>query len=215
LYSGELKKIVFIIKSPKDLIKTSPIIDKFSRFYDVLEPIIIYTGKPLAKNESTYLFDQLSLPKPNIYLNIKSGPHAESTAGVMFETEKCFPELSPDLVIVIGGSTAALGASITAARMGIRIAHLEAGLRCPGVISTTDVNRKMVDSVTNIFFVTDGIAHANIFGEGIPEENIFFVGNVMVDSLQKFLPLSRESKVLDKLGLVPKRYAALMIPYAG
>lgn len=211
MYSGKLKKIVFVIKSQKNLIKISPIIDQFSRFYDVIEPIIIYAGKPFPKSESTYLFDQLSLSRPNIYLNIKPGPHAESTAGVMLETEKCFPELSPDLVFVVGGSTAALGASITAARMGIRIAHLEAGLRCPGIISTTDVNRKMVDSVTNIFFVTDGIAHANVFNEGIPEENIFFVGNVMVDSLQKFLPFSRESKVLDKLNLVSKRYAVLSL----
>jgi len=211
LYSGALKKIVFVINSQKNLIKISPVIDKFSRYYDVLEPIIIYTGRPLPKNESAYLFDQLKLPKPNIYLNVKPGTHAESIAGVLFETEKCFPELSPDMVVVIGGSSAALGASITSAWMGIRIAHIEAGLRCPGCKSTTDVNRKLVDGVASLFFVTDGIAHANIFNEGTPEDEIFFVGNVMVDTMQKFLPVSRESKLLEKLELEPKKYAVLSL----
>ena len=155
MYSGKLKKIVFIINSPKNLIKISPVIDKFSRYYDVLESIIVFTGKNLPKNETKYLFDQLSLPKPNIFLNVKSGPPAETTAGVMFETEKVFSELSPDMVVVIGGSPAALGASVTSARMGIKIAHIEAGLRCSGPVSSTEINRKMVDSVSNLFFVTD------------------------------------------------------------
>jgi len=211
LYAGKLKKIVFIINSQKNLIKISPVIDKFSRFYDSLEPIIIYTGKSFPKQEAGYLFDQLSLPKPNIYLNVKSGPYAESTAGVMFETEKIFPELSPDMVVVIGGSTAALGASIIAARMGIQIAHIEAGLRCPGSILSTEVNRKMVDSITKNFFVTDGAAHANIFNAGIPEDRIFFVGNIMVDALQKYLPFARESKLLKRLHLTSKRYAVMSL----
>jgi len=211
LYSGSLKKIVFVINSQKNLIKISPVIDKFSRYYDALEPIIIYTGRPLLKNESAYFFDRLELPRPNIYLNIKPGTHAESTAGVMFETEKCFAELSPDMVVVIGGSSVALGASITSARMGIRIAHIEAGLRCPGCKSTTDINRKLVDSITSLFFVTDGTAHANIFNEGVPDDRIFFVGNVMVDAMQKFLPKSRDSKLLEKLELEPKQYAVLSL----
>ncbi len=211
MYAGNLKKVVFVINSLKNLIKVSPVIDKISRFYDSLEPIILYTGKPFSKSESIYLFDKLALPRPNIFLDQKTGTHAETTAGVMLELEKSLPEIAPDMIIVIGGSPAALGASITAARLGIKIAHIEAGLRCPGNISSTDVNRKLVDSVSDIFFVTDGVAHANIFGEGIPEERIFFVGNVMVDALKKFLPLAGDSKILNRLGLTQKRYAVLSL----
>lgn len=211
MYSGKLKKIVFIINSIKNLIKISPIIDEFSRFYDTLEPIILYTGKPFPKYEATYLFEQLSLPAPNIFLNLKPGSQAISTADVIMETDKAFPEISPDLIVVIGGSAAALGASISAARKGIRIAHIEAGLRCPGVISSTDVNRRLVDSISDMFFVTDCVAHANIFAEGIPEERIFFVGNVMVDALKKFMPFARESGIISKLKLTPKRYAVLSL----
>jgi UDP-N-acetylglucosamine 2-epimerase (non-hydrolysing) len=211
LYSGKLRKTVFIINSLKNLIKISPVIDKISRFYDTLEPIILYTGKPFAKNDSIFYYETLGLPKPNIFLNIRTGTPAETTAGVILEMEKALPEIAPDLIVVIGGSSAALGASITAARMGVRIAHIEAGLRCPGNISSTDVNRKLVDSVSDLFFVTDGIAHANIFEEGIPEEQIFFVGNVMVDALKKFLPLAGNSNILNRLKLSPKRYAVLSL----
>ncbi|OQX92863.1 MAG: UDP-N-acetylglucosamine 2-epimerase (non-hydrolyzing) [candidate division Zixibacteria bacterium 4484_95] len=211
MYTGSLKKVAIVINSPKNLIKVSPLIDKISRFYDSLEPIIIYTGKLFGKSDSGYLFDQLSLPQPNIYLNIKSSTYSEMTAGVMLETEKCFSELSPDMIVVIGGSCSALGASISAARMGIKITHIEAGLRCHNNISNTDINRKLVDSISDIFFVTDSTAHSNIFEEGIPDDRIFFVGNIMVDTLYKFLPLSRKSKMLNKLGLVPKKYAMLTL----
>ena len=211
MYAGKLKKVVFIINSQKNLIKISPVIDSFARYYDSLEPIILYTGRPYAKNLSVYLFDQLELPRPNIYFNVKPGAHSENIAGVMYEAEKYFPELAPDLIVVIGGSSAALGASIIAARLGIKIAHIEAGLRCPGNISSTDINRKLVDSISDMFFVTDGIAHSNVFGEGIAEERISFVGNIMVDALHKFLPYSVDSKVLEKLGLTPKRYAVLSL----
>jgi len=211
LYSGKLRKVVFIINSVKNLIKISPVIDNFARFYDTLEPIILYTGKPFPKIEASYYFEHLSLPAPNIFLNLKPGGHAISTGEVMIETEKALPEIAPDLIVVIGGSAAALGASISAARRGIRIAHIEAGLRCPGIVSSTDVNRKLVDSVSDMFFVTDCVAHANIFAEGIPEERIFFVGNVMVDAMQKFMPYSRESNIVSKLNLTPKRYAVLSL----
>lgn len=208
---GDLKKIVFVVNSQKNLIKISPVIDKLSRYYDIIEPIIIYTGRPLPRTESAFLFQQLSLPRPNIYLNVKPGSHPETMAGVMFETEKYFGDLAPDVVVIIGGSSAGLGASLTAARMGIRIAHIEAGLRCPGNSSATDISRKLIDSVSSLFFVTDGFAHANVFSEGALEDNIFFVGNVMIDAMQKFMPFARESKVIKKLGLTRKKYVVLSV----
>jgi UDP-N-acetylglucosamine 2-epimerase (non-hydrolysing) len=211
LYTGKLKKIVIVVNAAKNLIKVSPIIDRFSRYYDFLEPIILHTGNPFDKSESAYLFSELKLPRPNFYLNVTNGTHTETTAGVMAETEKSFAELQPDMIVVTGGSDAALGASIAAARLGVRIAHIEAGLRCPGNVSSTDINRKIVDSVSDIFFATDCNAHTNILGEGAPESRVFFVGNIMVDALNKFMPLAAHSKVTDKLGLVPKGYALLTL----
>jgi UDP-N-acetylglucosamine 2-epimerase (non-hydrolysing) len=211
LYSGKLKKVVFIINSVKNLIKISPILSKISRYYDTLEPIIIYTGKPLPKNESYFLFEQLSLSTPNLFLNVRPVVYAEIMSGVLMETEKAFAEIEPDLVVVVGGSAAALGASITAARKGIRIAHIEAGLRCPGFVTATDINRKLVDSISDIFFVTDCVAHSNMLKQGVPEDRIFFVGNVMVDALNNFLPFAKKSKIRDKLGLMPQMYSVLSL----
>jgi UDP-N-acetylglucosamine 2-epimerase (non-hydrolysing) len=211
LYSGKLKKIVFIINSVKNLIKISPVLHKMSRFYDTLEPIIIYTGKPFQKQEAVYLFEQLSLTSPNLYLSVRPGPYAESTAGVILETEKAFDEIQPDLIVVIGGSAAALGASITAARKSIRIAHIEAGLRCPGYMTATDINRKLVDSISDLFFVTDCVAHTNILNQGIAEDKVFFVGNVMVDAMNKFMPFAAKSQIREKFGLSPKMYSVLSL----
>lgn len=211
MYSGKLKKVLFIINSIKNLIKVSPVFDKFSRYYDTLEHIIIYTGKPPGKHESAYLFEHLGLPMPNLYLNIPPGPQPDATAHVMIEIERIYHEISPDLVVVIGGSASGLGAAITAARKGIKIAHIESGLRCPEITSATDVNRKLIDSISNLHFVTDGISHGNMLSDGIPEERIFFVGNIMVDSLKKFLPFAEESKIHNKFGLIPKMYVLLSL----
>lgn len=211
MYSGKLKKVLFVINSVKNLMKVSPILDKISRYYDTLEPIIIYTGKLCSRPESSYLYEHLELPKPNLFLNIPPGPQAEATGQVMMETERILDDVSPDLMVVIGGSASGLGASITAARKGIKIAHIESGLRCPGFPSATDINRKLIDSITDLNFVTDCISHGNMLNEGIPEDRIFFVGNLMVDTLKRFLPFARESKIHDKFGLIPKMYAVLSL----
>lgn len=211
MYSGGLKKIVIVVNSNKNLIKISPLVESLARYYDFLEPIILSTGKPFSKIEASYLFDELLLPKPHIYLNVRNGTHPESTSGTIIEADKCFAELKPDMIVVSGGSDAALGTAISASRNGIKIAHIEAGLRCPGNVSSTDINRKMVDSITDIFLVTDCNAHTNISNEGNPEESIFFVGNIMVDALNKFMPLAQKSRTPETLGLVPNGYALLSL----
>lgn len=211
MYTSGLRKIVVVVNSAKNLIKISPLIDKFARYYDFLEPIILYTGQPFGKSESTYLFQEMSLPRPNIYFNVKNGTHSETTSRTMIEADKCFAELGPDMIVVTGGSDAALGTAVSAARQGIKIAHIEAGLRCPGNISSTDINRKIVDSITDIFFVTDCNSHTNIQNEGNQEQSIFFVGNIMVDALNKFMPLAKNSRAPESLGLVPNGYALLTL----
>lgn len=211
MYSGGLKKIVIVVNSNKNLIKVSPLIDNFARYYDFLEPIILYTGNPFSKTDASYLFEELNLPKPHIYLNVKNGYHPESTSLTIMESDKCLSELKPDMIVVSGGSDAALGTAISAARHGIKIAHIEAGLRCPGNISSTDINRKMVDSISDIFFVTDCNAHANLRAEGNPEESVFFVGNIMIDAMNKFMPLAKKSRAPESLGLVPNGYALLSL----
>jgi len=211
LYRGRLKKIVIVANSAKNMIKLSPLFDQFSRYYDFFEPILLYTGKPFGKSESFYLHEELNLPRPHQFLNIKNGAPAETTGAVMLESSRYFDEISPDLVIVIGGSDAALGTAISAARKGIPIAHIEAGLRCPGCLSNTDINRKLIDGITNLFFVTDCGAHSNALAEGGDEKATFFVGNIMVDSLKKYLPIAAKSTLAQKLGLIPKGYAILSI----
>lgn len=211
MYRGKLKKIVVVVNSAKNLIKVSPLFDQFSRYYDFFEPILLFTGKPFGKNDSAYLYDYLNLPMPHQFLNVKNGAPAETTGAVMLESSRYFDEISPEMVIVVGGSDSALGTAISAARKGVPVAHIEAGLRCPGCISNTDINRKLIDGITSLFFVTDCGSHSNILAEGNDEKSTFFVGNIMVDALNKFLPLASKSHQLEKLGLIPKGYAVLSI----
>jgi len=155
---------------------------------------------------SKVFFDELELPKPDFYLGVGSGSHAEQTAKVMIEFEKILIAEKPDLVIVVGDVNSTVACSLTAVKLGIKVAHVEAGLRSFDRIMPEEINRILTDSISDYLFVTEQSGVDNLLHEGISKEKIYFVGNVMIDSLVYYLPKAEKSKVLEDYELEKGKY---------
>ncbi len=156
---------------------------------------------------SQIFFDELELPKPDFYLGVGGGSHAEQTGRVMIEFEKILLSEKPDVVIVVGDVNSTITYSLAAVKLGIKVAHVEAGLRSNDRTMPEEINRILTDSIANYLFVTEKSGMENLRREGVPEEKIFFVGNCMIDSLINYLPKINSSKITNHYSLTTKNYA--------
>ncbi|MCS7012861.1 MAG: UDP-N-acetylglucosamine 2-epimerase (non-hydrolyzing) [Chloroherpetonaceae bacterium] len=175
------------------------------------QSIILHTGQHYDEKMSKVFFQDLELPEPNIYLGVGSGSHAEQTAKIMVEFEKVLEREVPDMVIVVGDVNSTLACSIVAAKMLVPVAHVEAGLRSGDRTMPEEINRIVTDSISDVLFVSEPSGLHNLIKEGVPEEKIFYVGNVMIDSLVQQMPKANQSKVLETLGLKPKTYTLVTL----
>lgn len=174
-------------------------------------PIILHTGQHYDEKMSKVFFEDLELPQPDIYLGVGSGSHAEQTAKIMVEFEKVLQKEIPDMVIVVGDVNSTLACSIVAAKMLVPVAHVEAGLRSGDRTMPEEINRIVTDSISDLLFVSEPSGLHNLINEGVPEEKIFHVGNVMIDSLVSHIEKANRSKILEELGLAPKSYALVTL----
>jgi UDP-N-acetylglucosamine 2-epimerase (non-hydrolysing) len=165
------------------------------------EPILVHTGQHYDHAMSQSFFDDLQLPRPDINLGVGSGSHAEQTSKVMTAFEGLLEREHPDLVLVVGDVNSTMACTIAAKKLNIAVAHVEAGLRSGDMTMPEEINRKVTDFIADYLFTTDPIADANLRGEGIPDHRIFFVGNVMIDTLLKHRVRASTSPVLEKLCL--------------
>jgi UDP-N-acetylglucosamine 2-epimerase (non-hydrolysing) len=150
---------------------------------------------------SKVFFEDLELPEPDIYLGIGSGTHAEQTGKVMIEFERVLFKEKPDLVMVVGDVNSTLACALASIKLDIPVAHVEAGLRSFDRTMPEEINRILTDQISDFLFTPSPDANVNSKKEGIPEEKIFPVGNVMVDSLLYDLEKAKKSAILYKLGL--------------
>ena len=148
-----------------------------------IEYKLVHTGQHYDYEMSQAFFDDLEIPKPDYFLVAGSGSHAEQTAGIMVTFEKVCEQERPDLVVVVGDVNSTLACSVVAKKMGIEVAHVEAGLRSFDLSMPEEINRMVTDSISDYFFVTERAGVENLKKEGKPEERIFFVGHVMIDNL--------------------------------
>jgi UDP-N-acetylglucosamine 2-epimerase (non-hydrolysing) len=162
---------------------------------------IIHTGQHFDAKMSDIFFTQLELPKPDFFLGIGGGTHSEVTAKIMLAFEPILLEEKPDLVIVVGDVTSTLACTLVAIKMGIPLAHVEAGLRSGDRNMPEEINRILTDSVANYLFVTEQSGIDHLKNEGVPDEKVFFSGNVMIDSLVRYQEKAKSSTILDDLGL--------------
>ena len=172
---------------------------------------LVHTGQHYSKNLSDTFFKELNIPYPNVNLEVKSGTQAEQTAAIMIGFEKEL-ELNPcDLVIVVGDVTSTMACTIVAKKADIKVAHVEAGIRSGDMKMPEEINRIVTDSLTDYFFTTSRHANNNLLNLGISKENIFFVGNVMIDTL--LLNESRfvQPEIWGDLGLKKKQYMVMTL----
>lgn len=192
-------KIISVVGARPNFMKVAPLHRVFSKIDDV-EHIIVHTGQHYDANMSKVFFEDLELPKPDVYLGVGSGSHAEQTARVMEEFEKVLLKEKPDLVIVVGDVNSTVACSLTAAKLVIPVAHVEAGLRSFDRTMPEELNRIVTDVLSDYLFVTEESGVVNLKHEGIDDSKVFLVGDVMIDSLIMYRRKAEKSgikKVLD------------------
>jgi UDP-N-acetylglucosamine 2-epimerase (non-hydrolysing) len=204
-------KVINVVGARPNFMKMAPIIEAMNRRPDRIRHLLVHTGQHYDERMSTSFFVDLGMPKPDIDLEVGSGSHAEQTARVMVEFEKVCVRERPDLVIVVGDVNSTMACTITAKKLGIQVAHVEAGLRSRDMSMPEEINRLCTDVLCDYLFTTDHFADANLLAEGVPAEKIFFVGNVMIDTLLKHRQLASGLGLIGEWGLVPRGFATVTL----
>ena len=199
----KIKKIITVAGARPNLMKVAPILrllDKSNNYKSVL----VHTGQHYDYKMSDVFFKQLDIRDPDYHLDVKSGSHAQQTAKIMVAFEEICINEHPDLVIVVGDVNSTLACSVVAKKLHIKVAHIEAGLRSFDREMPEEINRLITDSISDYFFVTEKSGVENLVNEGHNDKKIFFVGNLMIDSLHYGLnKIKSEKKFSDEdYGLV-------------
>jgi len=172
---------------------------------------LIHTGQHYDKKMSGDFFEQLEIPEPDNNLGAGGGTQAEQTAAIMIRFEKELQENPADLVLVVGDVTSTMACAITAQKLHTKVAHVEAGIRSGDWTMPEEINRLVTDSITNYFFTTSELANENLRNSGVKEEQIFFVGNTMIDTLFKQRPNFKKPAVWNELGLKEREYIVMTL----
>jgi UDP-N-acetylglucosamine 2-epimerase (non-hydrolysing) len=204
-------KILNIVGARPNFMKMAPIIEAMNKYPEKIDHLLVHTGQHYDQKMSKAFFDDLAMPKPDIDLGVGSGSHAEQTAKIMVAFEKVCLEQKPDLVIVVGDVNSTMACTITAKKLGIKVAHVEAGLRSRDMNMPEEINRLCTDVLCDYLFTTDRIADDNLKHEGVASEKVFFVGNVMIDTLLKHKTKASQLDLLSRLGLNAGHYATLTL----
>jgi len=198
-------KILNIVGARPNFMKIAPLHRAFQR-YPQVESKIIHTGQHYDEKMSDIFFNQLELPKPDYFLGIGGGTHTQQTAKIMLEFEQVMNDEQPDLVLVVGDVNSTVACTLVAVKMGVPLAHVEAGLRSGDRTMPEELNRLMTDAVADYLFVTEQSGMIHLAKEGVPDEKVFFVGNVMIDSLAYFRQKAATSDILQQAQTTDKEY---------
>jgi UDP-N-acetylglucosamine 2-epimerase (non-hydrolysing) len=193
-------KIINIVGARPNLPKIAPLMREMQRHPEI-EPILVHTGQHYDAALSDIFFRQMGIPAPHVNLEVGSGSHAAQTAEVLKRIEPVLIEHKPNLALVVGDVNSTIAVSLAAAKLGIPVAHVEAGLRSFDRSMPEEINRILTDALADYLFVTEEDAIQHLLKEGRPRETIYLVGNVMIDSLRHFLPIAERSPIGDDLGL--------------
>ena len=178
------------------------------------QTLLVHTGQHYDETMSEAFFRDLEMPEPDVYLGVGSGSHATQTAAIMQAFEPVVVKEKPDWVIVVGDVNSTLACALVCAKLGLKVAHVEAGLRSRDRTMPEEINRLLTDQIADLLLTPSQDAGSNLRAEGIPEERISFVGNIMIDSLHSHLDRARRSSMATtraELGLADKEYAVLTL----
>jgi len=202
--------IVLVAGARPNFMKVAPVwraLDALQKFRLVL----VHTGQHYDDNMSKVFFDDLRLPRPDAYLGIGSGSHAEQTAKVMLAFEPVLLDSDPDLVVVVGDVNSTMACTLVAVKRDVPVAHVEAGLRSFDRTMPEETNRMVTDILSDLLFIHSPEAHDNLVREGVDATKIHFTGNVMIDSLDFYMPDAEKSEILKTLGLEGKKYGLVTL----
>jgi UDP-N-acetylglucosamine 2-epimerase (non-hydrolysing) len=191
-------KLLLVAGARPNFMKISPIVHQLRKNDDDVIWKLVHTGQHYDYEMSKVFFEEFEIPEPDYFLGAGSGTHAEQTAHIMVEFEKvCFRE-NPDVIVVVGDVNSTLACSVTAKKLNIKVAHVEAGLRSLDMTMPEEINRIVTDAIADYLFVTEKSGVDNLKREGRKEQDIYFVGNVMIDTLYYQLSKLMDSKKSGK-----------------
>ncbi|HOP32529.1 MAG TPA: UDP-N-acetylglucosamine 2-epimerase (non-hydrolyzing) [Candidatus Hydrothermia bacterium] len=211
-----MKRISLIVGARPNFVKAGPLYKELEK-EPAFQVEILHTGQHYDVNMSDIFFKQLDLPAPHVNLNVGSGPHGKQTGEMLIKIEKHYLDKRPDLVVVFGDTNSTLAGALVAAKMGIKVAHIEAGVRSFDMSMPEEINRIIVDRISDLLFIPDEYARLNLNEEGISTSRMFLVGNILMDTLSQHMNkiIAMEKEVLDKLDLASKAYGLITIHRAG
>ena len=197
-----------------NFMKIAPVIDAIHKAQftgNNLQYRLVHTGQHYDQNMSGSFFEQLGIPAPDINLGAGGGTQAEQTAAIMMGYEKLLLQLKPDLCLVVGDVTSTMACAIVAQKMMVKVGHVEGGIRSGDWTMPEEINRIVTDSITNYFYTTSKIANQNLKNLGIKDNQIFFVGNTMIDTLLKHQSDFRKPSVWDEAGLIQGEFIIITL----
>jgi UDP-N-acetylglucosamine 2-epimerase (non-hydrolysing) len=204
-------KVINVVGARPNFMKVAPIVAAMKKRPHAFQPLVVHTGQHYDAAMSDLFFQDLDLPQPDTHLGIGSGSHAAQTAAVMERFEPVVLQEKPDWVLVVGDVNSTIACALVCVKLGVKVAHVEAGLRSRDRSMPEEINRLLTDQIADLLFTPSQDADQNLLAEGIPRERIRFVGNVMIDSLQKNLKTARELRTKEELGLTGVDYALLTL----
>ena len=209
-----MKKVTLIAGARPNFMKIAPIIHAIHAAQQMGRDIsyrLVHTGQHYDKKMSGDFFEELEIPEPNANLGAGGGTQAEQTAAIMVGFEKELLANPTDLVLVVGDVTSTMACAIVAQKLHTKVAHVEGGIRSNDWTMPEEINRLVTDAITNYFFTTSEVANANLRRGGVQEEQIFFVGNTMIDTLLKQRPRFKKPAVWEQLRLKEKNYLVMTL----
>ncbi|MEO6392913.1 MAG: UDP-N-acetylglucosamine 2-epimerase (non-hydrolyzing) [Pyrinomonadaceae bacterium] len=204
-------KVLNVVGARPNFMKVAPIVEAMRRRPDEFLPLIVHTGQHYDAQMSDAFFHDLGLPKPDVYLGVGSGSHAVQTAAVMQQFEPVVLEHKPDWVLVVGDVNSTIACALVSIKLGIKVAHVEAGLRSRDRTMPEEINRLLTDQIADLLLTPSTDGDENLAKEGIPAERVRFVGNVMIDSLFHQMERAEASTVRADLGIAGADYAVLTL----
>jgi len=204
-------KVIIVAGARPNFMKVAPIAAAMKRRHEDFQPLLVHTGQHYDEAMSSAFFRDLEMPEPDVYLGVGSGSHAAQTAAVMLAFEPVVIKERPDWVIVVGDVNSTLACALVCIKLGVKVAHVEAGLRSRDRTMPEEINRLLTDQIADLLLTPSAGADENLRAEGIPAERIKLVGNIMIDSLLSHLERAKQSTARADLGLADKEYAVLTL----
>jgi UDP-N-acetylglucosamine 2-epimerase (non-hydrolysing) len=204
-------KVINVVGARPNFMKVAPLVEAMRGRAAEFAPLVVHTGQHYDARMSDDFFRDLRLPAPDVHLGVGSGSHAQQTAAVMQRFEPVVLEHKPDWVLVVGDVNSTLACALVCSKMGVPVAHVEAGLRSRDRAMPEEINRLLTDQLSELLLTPSADADRNLIGEGIPAERIRLVGNVMIDSLLKHLALAEKSDARERFGVKGGPYAVVTL----